>query len=59
MPSMGRNVNVPAAPHSAEVSTNVAVPPRKNHLRPYMSDSFAKMGTASVEVSRYMVDTQG
>ena len=59
MPSMGRKVKVPAAPHSAEVSTNIAVPPRKNHFRPYMSESFAKIGTASVDVSKYIVETQG
>ena len=52
MPSIGRNVKVPEAPHSAEVSTNIVAPPRKNHFRPYMSDSLAKIGTASVDVSK-------
>jgi hypothetical protein len=32
---------------------------RKNGLRPYMSESFAKIGTDSVEVRRYAVATHG
>src|ERR1700722_9568048 len=59
MPSSGRKVNVPAAPQRADVSTNIVAPPRKNHFRPYMSDSLAKIGTASVDVSKYVVETQG
>src|SRR5581483_4635538 len=59
MPSMGRNVSVPDAPHSADVRIKTIAPPRKNHLRPYMSDSLANMGTARVEVRRYVVETHG
>src|ERR1700733_10021646 len=59
MPSMPKNVSVPEAPHRADANTNKVAPPRKNHFRPYMSESLAKIGTASVEVSKYVVETQG
>jgi hypothetical protein len=34
MPSIGRNVNSPAAPHSADEATNSIAPSMKNGLRP-------------------------
>ncbi len=52
MPSIGRNVSVPAAPHSAEVRVKSVAPSRKNGLRPWISDRLAKIGTDTVEVSR-------
>ena len=37
----------------------MTAPDRKNHFRPYMSVSLAKIGTQMVEVSRYAVATHG
>ena len=51
MPSIGRG-RFPAAPHSHDDPMKMARPIRYSHLRPYRSDSFAKTGTAIVEVSR-------
>ena len=47
------------APQSADANTKRTLPPRRIHLRPYMSESLAKIGTAIVDVSRYAVVTQG
>ena len=52
IPSIGRMVSFPAAPQSADVSTNSVAPRRKNGLRPWMSDRFAKIGTETVELSK-------
>ena len=47
-----------ARPHSAEASMKNAVPPSRNSLRPYRSDSLPTIGTTAVLVSRYAVVTQ-
>jgi hypothetical protein len=39
-------------PASIEPARNVAMPPRKSHFRPKMSDSLPKMGTPAVEAIR-------
>ncbi|MNC91671.1 hypothetical protein D3C83_79770 [compost metagenome] len=52
MPSNGRNARLPAAPHSAEASTNTITPLMKNGLRPKRSDRLAKIGTETVDDSR-------
>src|SRR5262245_43923103 len=58
MPSSGSGT-APAAPHNADAVTNSVDDIRKNGFLPYMSDSFAKIGTDSVDVSRYIVATHG
>ena len=59
MPSIGMKVRSPAAPHSADATTKSNAPSMKNGLRPYRSDRLAKIGTETVDVSRYTVATHG
>ena len=45
-------------PARIEPSRKMTIPPRKNTLRPYRSDSRPTTGTAVVEATRYAVVTQ-
>ena len=45
-------------PARTDPSRKTTIPPRKNILRPYRSDSRPTMGTAVVEATRYAVVTR-
>ncbi|MNC25903.1 hypothetical protein D3C75_740120 [compost metagenome] len=49
---------VSAVPHRAEPAINTMIPKMKNFLRPYISDSFPKIGIPAISATRYAEVTQ-